>query len=179
MFVECVLDLDGRDVLAARNDDVLGAVLDLDVAVRLHDGEVAGVVPAAAEGVCGCVRVLEVTLHHEVAAEHDLAHGFTVPGHRLHGIGVHHRDAFLSVVAHALAPVQCDLFCQRQVAPLVVLGAHGCRPIGFGEPIYVGDVEADPCHAFDHRGRWRCCSDETGNLVVDALAPLFGGVGQH
>jgi hypothetical protein len=31
--VEHVLDLDGRDVLAARDDDVLAAVLDLEVAV--------------------------------------------------------------------------------------------------------------------------------------------------
>jgi hypothetical protein len=33
--VQHVLDLDRRDVLAARDDDVLAAVLDLDVAVRV------------------------------------------------------------------------------------------------------------------------------------------------
>jgi hypothetical protein len=39
--VEHVLDLDGRDVLAARNDDVLAAVLDLEIAVRVLHGQVA------------------------------------------------------------------------------------------------------------------------------------------
>jgi hypothetical protein len=36
VLVERVLDLDRRDVLAARDDDVLGAVLELDVAVGVH-----------------------------------------------------------------------------------------------------------------------------------------------
>ena len=44
-----LLDLDGRDVLAAGDDDVLLAVAQLDVAVRVHHRQVAGVEPAAAE----------------------------------------------------------------------------------------------------------------------------------
>ena len=39
---ERLLDLDRRDVLAAGNDDVLGAVAQLDVEVRMHHAEVAG-----------------------------------------------------------------------------------------------------------------------------------------
>ena len=46
-----VLHLDRRDVLAAGDDDVLGPVAELDVAVGVHDAEVAGVEPAAAEGL--------------------------------------------------------------------------------------------------------------------------------
>jgi hypothetical protein len=53
VLVERVLDLDRRDVLAARDDDVLGAVLELDVAVGVHDAEVAGMEPAAGEGLVG------------------------------------------------------------------------------------------------------------------------------
>jgi hypothetical protein len=41
-----LLDLDRGDVLAG-DDDVLAAVAELDVAVRVPDGEVAGVEPAA------------------------------------------------------------------------------------------------------------------------------------
>ena len=40
MRVQRVLHLDGRDVLAAADDDVLGAVFDLDVTVRMTDGQV-------------------------------------------------------------------------------------------------------------------------------------------
>src|SRR5699024_2444146 len=45
-----LLDLDRRDVLTAGDDDVLGAVEDLHIAVRVHHGEVPGVEPPAAEG---------------------------------------------------------------------------------------------------------------------------------
>jgi hypothetical protein len=47
MAHERLLDLDGRDVLAARDDDVLGAVAQLDVAVRVPHAEVARVEPAS------------------------------------------------------------------------------------------------------------------------------------
>ena len=78
MLVERDLDLDARDVLAAGDDDVLGAVLDLDVTVGMLDREIAGVHPAAAEGLGRRLRVLEVAEHHRVAADHDLAHGLAV-----------------------------------------------------------------------------------------------------
>src|SRR5919199_4790694 len=44
-----LLDLHGRDVLPTGDDDVLGPVAKLDVAVGMHDPQVAGVEPAAAE----------------------------------------------------------------------------------------------------------------------------------
>src|SRR5258708_8621583 len=47
--VEHVLHLERRDVLAAGDDDVLGAVLDLEIAVGLHHREVARVEPTARE----------------------------------------------------------------------------------------------------------------------------------
>ena len=46
MLDEHALDLDGRDVLAARDDDVLAAVLQLDIAVGVPHAEIAGVEPA-------------------------------------------------------------------------------------------------------------------------------------
>src|SRR6185369_6346438 len=60
MAVDHALDLDRRDVLAARDDDVLGAVLQLDIAVGVADAEIAGVEPAAREGVVGRLGVLQV-----------------------------------------------------------------------------------------------------------------------
>jgi hypothetical protein len=47
MPVQHILDFDGGDVLAAGNDDVLGAVLDVDVAVLVPDRQIAAVEPAA------------------------------------------------------------------------------------------------------------------------------------
>src|SRR5690606_4198687 len=62
--VEHALDLDGGDVLATGDDDVLEAVLDLHVTVLVPHTQVAGMEPAALEGFGGGGRVLQVALHH-------------------------------------------------------------------------------------------------------------------
>ncbi|KAG1168156.1 hypothetical protein G6F35_017527 [Rhizopus arrhizus] len=59
--------------------------------------------PAAREGLLGGAFVLQVALHADIAAEHDLAHGLFISGHFFHRVGVAYRDARLQVVAHALA----------------------------------------------------------------------------
>src|SRR6266513_2266793 len=59
---DSLLDLHRRDVLAARDDDVLLPVAQLDVAVRVPHGEVTRVEPAAAEGLGGRAVLLEVAL---------------------------------------------------------------------------------------------------------------------
>ena len=48
MAIQALLHLERAHVLAARDDDVLAAVLDLDVVVGMPYGEVAGVVPVVA-----------------------------------------------------------------------------------------------------------------------------------
>jgi len=50
MLVKHILDLDRADVLAAGNDDVLGTILDDDVAMFIQHAEVTGVKPAAGKG---------------------------------------------------------------------------------------------------------------------------------
>src|SRR2546426_2333112 len=79
-----LLDLDRRDVLAARDDDVLLPVPQLDVAVRVPDGEVARMEPAAAEGLGGRVALVEVALHRVVAPHDHLAERLAVARHVVH-----------------------------------------------------------------------------------------------
>src|SRR4029453_18083314 len=43
VLLQSVFDLDRRDILSAGDDYVLGAVLELDVAVRMHHAEIASV----------------------------------------------------------------------------------------------------------------------------------------
>jgi hypothetical protein len=78
VLADGLLDRDRRDVLAARDDDVLLAVAQLDVAVGMADAQVAGVILAAGERLLGLLGVLEVAGHDVVAAHQDLAHRLAV-----------------------------------------------------------------------------------------------------
>ncbi len=55
MTIENVFDLDGGNVLAARDNDVLKAILDFDITVGVTHRQVAGMEPAAFERfACRC-----------------------------------------------------------------------------------------------------------------------------
>ena len=128
MAIQRLLDFQGRNVLAARDDDVLGTVADLDVAVGLHHREIAGVEPAAGERGRGRGRVAEIALHGDVAAEHDLAHRLPVGRHRLHRVGIEHGHRLLHRHAHALPAVAFGAAIERQRRP--VRAAWGRRRRG-------------------------------------------------
>ena len=100
-----LLDLDRGDVLAPRDHHVLDAIAQLDVAVGVPDGHVAGVEPASAERLLGGLRVLVVAAHHRVAAGDDLAERGAVPRHVVH-LRVHDPDRIGQQVAVALARLQ-------------------------------------------------------------------------
>ena len=78
---DLVLELDRRDPLAARLDDVLGAVGDLDEALRVDGADVAGAEPAVVKFVRRSIPV--VGTGDPRAAHLDLAGGLAVPGERL------------------------------------------------------------------------------------------------
>ena len=177
--VQDFLDLDAGDVLAAGDDDVLAAVLDLHVAVRVHHGQVAGVEPAAAEGLGRGLGVLQVALHHDVAAEEDLAHRLAVGRHGLQRLGVEHGDGFLHRVRDTLACVQAGALADRQVRPLFLLRADRRRAVDLGQAVDVGDVEADALAAFDDRGRRRGPGDQAVDRVLDAGAQGFRRIDQQ
>ena len=96
------LDLDGRDVLAAGDDDVLGAILDLDVAVGMGHGEIAGPVPAAGERLIRRLRIFQISLHAVVAAEQNFADRRAVMGQRFQRHRVRDDHIVGHHVAHAL-----------------------------------------------------------------------------
>src|SRR5215471_13112744 len=151
MAVQHVFDLERRDVLAAGDDDVFGAVLDLRVAVGLHHREVARVEPAAGERLARRLGVLQIALHGDVAAEHDLAHGLAVCGNRLHRQRIHHRQPLLHQVAHALPAVALGAPADVEVLPLLLARAHRRGPVDLSQAVHVGQLPAHALHALDHR----------------------------
>ena len=59
--------------------------------------------PAAGKGFVGRGLVVEIALHHNIAAEHDFAQRLAVGGHLDHGVGIHDGQAFEGNGAHTLA----------------------------------------------------------------------------
>ncbi len=109
-LVKHVFHLDAGNVLSTRNDDVLAAVLDLDIAIKIDHGEVTPVKPATMKRLGSVLGAAQRPLHHDVAAEHDLAQRLSIVRHLLLGLRVVHRGSILQGIAHALACVQaCPL----------------------------------------------------------------------
>ncbi|HEU0221231.1 MAG TPA: hypothetical protein VFR34_03325 [Paracoccaceae bacterium] len=73
MQADGVLDLDGTDVFAARDDHVLDAVLDEDIADLVEAAGIAGRHPAAAQGRGRRGGLAPIALHHHRPAHGDLA----------------------------------------------------------------------------------------------------------
>src|SRR5439155_3454032 len=73
-----LLYLDGRNVLATRDNDVLLAVTQFDRAISVHHAQVPRMEPPAPERFGGGVWIREVSLHDNVAAHHDLTQRLAV-----------------------------------------------------------------------------------------------------
>src|SRR5918993_430937 len=135
-----LFDLDGRDVLAAGDDDVLVAVPDLDVPVRVPHGDVSGVVPTTLEGLVGRLLVLEVALGDHVAVHHDLAHRLPVARDVVHVL-VHDAHEIGGGVALPLPGHEPRPLLHLQGLPLRVNAAGGDRAVGLGEAIDVHRID--------------------------------------
>src|SRR4051794_6483494 len=68
-----LLDLTRIDVRATRDDHVLGAILEREVTVRVEHADIAGMQPAAAQGLRRRVRIFPVARHDHVATADDLS----------------------------------------------------------------------------------------------------------
>ena len=129
--------------------------------------------PAAGKGLGRGLGVLQIALHHDIAAEHDFAHGLAVGRHIGHVVCVHHRHTLLQRVAHALAAVQARLLRQRLIGPLRALCSHRGRAIHLGKAVNMGDVKTDLRHALDHGGR-RCSARNHATHLVADVGAHFG-----
>ena len=74
MAEQGAFDLCRIDVLAAGNDHVLHAVVNIDVAVGVEVTGVAGMKPFAADGASRCFRLVPVAEHILRRSRNDLAH---------------------------------------------------------------------------------------------------------
>ena len=179
MAVEAFFDFQRADVFAARDDDVLSAILDLDVVVGMPHGEVAGVVPPAAK----CSRrgrlVLEITFHHRVAAKHDLAHRRRIARHRNMRVGIGDRQLRERRHRHALSRHLPRALGQRKLAPPLLRRAQRRRPVRFGQAVEMRHPKAHLLHGLDDRRRRRGASSRHLDDVIETQLCRGRSVHQH
>ncbi len=129
-FVQDLVDLPRVDVVAGRDDHVLLAVHDVEVALLVHVGDVAGVEPVVANGAGGLVRQVPVAPHDLGPPDYQLAHLARTQGHRAHllvndaGVGVWKGEADGADLAFSAQGVE--------------VGDGG----GFGQPVPLDDLGA-------------------------------------
>ncbi len=129
--------------------------------------------PAALEGIGRGARILQIALHHHVAAEHHLPHGLPVGRNPHHRFGIHHREVLQRMVAHPLPRLAGGAVWRWQGVPhhLPVIDDGGA--IGFGQAIEMRDIEAGFRHRGQHRLRRRRGSGEELDRVVQRLLFAF------
>ena len=130
--------------------------------------------PATTEGLGGGLGVLQIALHHRVAAHEDLAQGRAVLRHRLQGLWIGHHQPIQGRITHTLAGFDPSPLLQRLFIPLLVPGADGDRAVDLGQAISVGDADAHLLDRTDHLGWWRSARDHCLHRVADGG---FVGIG--
>ncbi len=171
--VERLLDLDRRDVLAAGDDDVLGPILDLHVAVRFPDRQVPGVEPPAGERLLGGLGVLEVPHHRDVAAEDDLADGLAVRRHLVARRAGRSRSSRPRAGSARPAGRCAGRGSRRPAPPRRRAWRRRRRARSLGQPVDVGEVDPEPFGALEGAGRRGRGRDHRVELVVERR-PQFG-----
>ena len=174
---EHAFDFDRGDVFAAADDDVLEAVADFEVAVRMHDGGVAAVEPAVANGLGGVLRIAVVARHHDVAANDDFAEGLAVAGDVASEViddpevaGGDEFDALAGFDGGTGGGVEVCVFGARF--------ADGDERRDFGEPVNLGDLPAEfALDALDGGGGGGRTGGKDAQAAGGEAAQFVGGVG--
>ncbi len=179
MFVQRVFDFDGGNVFTARYNNVLGSILELDIAIGMPHTQIAGMIPAAFERFIRGAGVFQIALHHHIAAEHHLAHGVAIIGHFQHGFGVAHGQIFQHRIAYPLARLDAGLFIGGQGVPFFVPVIDHGGAIGFGQAVKMRHRKTAGCHRANHAGGRRGGGGKKFNAVAESLAFFRFGVDQH
>ena len=126
--------------------------------------------PAAGKRIAGGGFVLQIALHHDVAAKDHLTHGGGIARHLQPCLRINDGAGLLHLIAHALAGIEVGLFADRERLPFIVLGTGRRRPVDLGQPVHMGHIEPHLRHAFDHRRRRRSTRHHRLDLPVDTRA---------
>mmetsp|Transcript_68116 Transcript_68116/g.134433 ORF Transcript_68116/g.134433 Transcript_68116/m.134433 type:complete len:265 (+) Transcript_68116:338-1132(+) len=179
VFVQNAFHLQGRDVLTSRNNDILRAILQLDVAVRVPNCQISGVKPTSLEGVACSGWILQVTLHDQVAPEENLAHSLAVSWNRLQRLCICNHESLLSQVPDTLPCFEFCLLLHRQLVPLRFPLANCRWAEHFCEAIDMCHVDAQFLHGCQDWSRWRRGRCHHLQRMLPLFSPFIGKQGLH
>ncbi len=97
----------------------------------------------------------------------------------LHRGGVHDRQIFERVIAHALADALLQPLLDGQLVPGGVPLVQGGGAVGLGQPVEMGQLEARLVHLGEHGGGRRCGGMVEGDAVVEVALLLGRGAEQR
>ena len=163
-----LLDLNGQDVLTTRNDAILLAVTQFDVAIGVPYTDITGVEPAACERPGGCLRVAVIALHHTVALHHHFTHRLPIARDIVHGF-IDDAPQTGGYIALSLPGEQACLLLVRKIIPFPVPLTQGIGAIGLGQPIDMDRPQVEFLHPPQQRRRGRRSSNGHGDLPVEAM----------
>src|SRR5436190_1057754 len=109
--IDRAFDLATRNVFSARYDDVLRAVFNFHITIRMDDRKIAGMEPASAKCLLRCFRIAVVTLHDRIPSNDDFADLRAVRFDVAHVLA--HHALLCHEIAHALPRLQCSLLFKR------------------------------------------------------------------
>src|SRR6185436_15630114 len=112
----------------------------------MPDGEITGEAPVSDKGFCRCSFVFEVSLHHGVAAHHDLADGRAIARNRNHRLGISYRNSLDHWIGNTLPRHPGKALIVGQRIPFRLEDAGSGGPISLGGPIKMRDTEAESLH---------------------------------
>ena len=119
--------------------------------------------PTAFERLAGRLLVLQIALHYDVAAEHDLTDGFAVAWHRIHCGRIEHRHIFFERIGYTLTSLELRAFVGGQVVPTRLLRANRSGAVHFGQPVDMSNLDPDAFGTFQHCNRRRGTRDQSNN----------------
>ena len=174
MHSQRVFDFDRRDILAARNNHIFGAIGQAQIIVGIDDSDIAGGEKPFGERLGGRARVSIVAHHHAVAAHHRFAGRRAVGRQRRARARITNAERFLNGVRQALAGVFFGLRGGRQIVPFAPPFANDGRAVGLGQAVNMSHENAGRARGAQHDRRRRRGGDHKMNRRRGFRAPARG-----
>src|SRR3990167_8734584 len=173
VLIEDGLDFERRNILTARNNNILRTVFQLDISVGVHHSQVSRVEPPSGKSLLCRGGVFEIPLHYDVPPEERFPDCLRVGRDRLACSGVADREALFHRVPHSLTRFHERPFRGRKPVPLAMPFAYRSGPVCLGEAVDVGHVEAHLLDLLQNRRRW---GSRRGHEIdpVAECAPVLG-----